>query len=172
MYEAARLNASVELLEQCMAAWTAPRPLPADIIINRYFKERRYIGSKDRGAIAALCYLIIRNFATLEWHVKRHNLTSARAFAIAALLLLQKKSLPDVHNFFNGEHFSAARLNAVEATFAKALAGKELLDPTMPDHVRYNYPAWLEKEMQASLGEYWKRGNDRIVAGSAGGFAR
>jgi 16S rRNA (cytosine967-C5)-methyltransferase len=71
-------------------------------------------------------------------------------------LLIYKKSLPDIHNFFNGERFSASRLDASEAAFAKALAGKELLDHAMPDHVRYNYPAWLEKEIRISFGECWK----------------
>jgi 16S rRNA (cytosine967-C5)-methyltransferase len=157
MHDAARISATAELLEQCEQSWQKLRPLPADIIINRYFKERRFIGSKDRGAIAALVYLIIRNYATLTWHTQQHDIDGARALVIAALLLIEKKSFPDLQKLFNGEKFSPALLNASESAFAKALAGKDLLHEKMPDHVRYNYPLWLEKEIQSSLGEEWRK---------------
>ncbi len=157
MYEAARLNASIELLAQCELAWKDMRPLPADVIVNRYFKERRYIGSKDRGAIAAFFYLIIRNYASLAWHARQHALGGARALAMAAILLVQKKTLPDLHNLFNGDRFSAAKLDLAESAFAKAVAGKDFLLKDMPDHVRYNYPEWMETEIQSSLGADWKK---------------
>src|SRR5689334_1434645 len=110
MHDSARLNASIELLEQCELAWKTPRPLPADIVINRYFKERRFIGSKDRGYIAALTYKIIRNYALLGWHTTRSGLNGARALAIAAVLLMEKKRASDLKELFNAERFSPARL--------------------------------------------------------------
>ncbi|HEU5047066.1 MAG TPA: RsmB/NOP family class I SAM-dependent RNA methyltransferase [Rickettsiales bacterium] len=161
MQEAARLSASIELLTQCESAWKSERPLPSDIIISRYFKERRFIGSKDRGAIAAFCYLVIRNFAALEWHAEQHNLSGMQALSIAALLLIQQKSLGELHLLFNGERFSPDKLYPKEAAFAKAIAGHALLHRDMPHHVRYNYPAWLEGTLQSSLGESWR---DAITA--------
>ena len=161
MLEAARIAAVIEILTECEASWKAARPMPADIIMNRYFKDRRYIGSKDRGAIAELSYFIIRNRATLLWWAARHKLDTARALVIAALALHHKKTLPDIHNYFNGEYFSAPKCNPEEAEFAKAIVGKELLHHDMPDHIRYNYPAWMEKEVKAALGEGWK---EEIIA--------
>ncbi len=156
MYDAARVEATIELLTECETSWKSARPLPADIIINHYFKARRFIGSKDRGAIAELTYFIIRNRATLRWWAARHNLDSPRAMAIAALALQHKKTLPDLHNIFNGEHFSPAKCNTEEAAFAKAIAGQSMLHEDMPTHVRYNYPQWIEDELQSSLGENWQ----------------
>lgn len=156
MHEAARLSASIELLAACESTWNTPRSLPTDIVINRYFKERRYIGSKDRGAIAALTYLIIRNYASLGWCVMQHGLEGTRALAIAALLLMEKKKLPVLQNLFSGEQFAPSRLTAAESAFAKAIAGQELLHKDMPDHARYNYPQWLESDLKSSLGDKWK----------------
>lgn len=156
MLEAARLNASIELLTQCEAAWNAERPMPSDIIINRYFKERRFIGSKDRGAIAAFCYLVIRHYAALNWHAQEHNMEGMRALCIAAFLLIHQKPLPELHLTFNGERFSPEKLSRQEADFAKAIAGRTLLHRDMPDPVRYNYPAWLNGMLQSSLGEQWR----------------
>ena len=160
MYEAARINASIELFAECFGEWEKPRPLPSDIVINRYFTARRYIGSKDRGAIAAFCYLMIRNFATLNWHIIRHcepaslkpeiasakprnDGNTARLIAIAATALINKKTLVDLHNIFNGEKFFPYKMGYQEVEFAKSVIGKELLDDLMPDWVRYNYPEWL-----------------------------
>jgi 16S rRNA (cytosine967-C5)-methyltransferase len=157
MYEAARINAAIELLAECETSWKMARPLPADIIMNRYFRERRYIGSKDRGAIAELSYFIIRNRKVLLWWAHRSRQEGARALMIATIMLHQKRSIPDIHNFFNGEHFSSARLSEAETTFAKALVGQPLIHPDMPDHVRNNYPEWMEKNLHASLGDDWQK---------------
>ncbi len=157
MLEAARIAAVIEILSECEASWKSPRALPADILMNRYFKERRYIGSKDRGAIAELAYFIIRNRATLHWWAEKHEQEGARALVIAALLLQHQHSLPDLHNIFNGEHFSPAKCSALEKAYAKALEGQIFLHPDMPNHVRYNYPKWMEEELQASLGTEWKK---------------
>lgn len=156
MHESARLSASIELLTECESAWKNPKPMPADIVINRYFKSRRYIGSKDRGAIAAFTYQIIRNYALLEWHAMRHGQEGTRALAIAALLLMDKIKLSALQANFTGERFAPSHLSQKENTFAKALAGHDLQHADMPDHVRYNYPQWLETDLKSSLGSHWK----------------
>ncbi len=157
MYNAARIAAGIELLDECETSWASARPLPADIIINHYFKARRYIGSKDRGAIAELVYYIIRNRAILSWWIERHHAQrNGRTLAIAAQLLQYKITLIDLHNICNGDAFSPAKLTPAEVTFAKLLEGKDVLHDDMPDHVRYNYPQWMEEELHASLGEGWK----------------
>jgi len=109
MHHAARISAAIELLAECEVAWAKTRPLPADIIINHYFKARRYIGSKDRGAIAELVYYVIRNRAILSWWAERSGQHGARALVIAEQLLRSKHTLIDLHNFCNGDAFSPAQ---------------------------------------------------------------
>lgn len=156
MHESARINTAIELLAECEASWKRPRSLPADIIIHHYFKARRYIGSKDRGAIVELVYYIIRHHATLSWWAAHHNLEGARALMVAVLLLHRHLTLPDLHNIFNADKFAPDKLSPAEAAYAKTLAGKNLLHPDMPDHVRLNFPHWMQEQLQSSLGDAWQ----------------
>ena len=61
MTPAARVQAAIELLDEVIAA-TAARGAAADVLAARYFKQRRYAGSKDRRAINDLVWRAIRAF--------------------------------------------------------------------------------------------------------------
>ncbi len=59
MTPAARLQAAIEVLDEVIAAARDDGP-PADSIVTRYFKQRRYAGSKDRRAVRELVFRAIR----------------------------------------------------------------------------------------------------------------
>lgn len=56
MKEASRVQAVIEALEEILQD-----KRPADNILDKYFKDRRYIGSKDRRFIADTVWKIIRS---------------------------------------------------------------------------------------------------------------
>ena len=62
MTPAARLQAAIEVLDEVIASARADGP-PADSIVTRYFKQRRYAGSKDRRAVRELVFRAIRRSA-------------------------------------------------------------------------------------------------------------
>jgi 16S rRNA (cytosine967-C5)-methyltransferase len=62
MTPAARVQAAIELLDEIIAA-AKGAGAAADTIIARYFKARRYAGSKDRRAVRELVYRAIRRTA-------------------------------------------------------------------------------------------------------------
>jgi 16S rRNA (cytosine967-C5)-methyltransferase len=62
MTPAARLQAAAEILDEVVAATRDDGP-PADAIVTRYFKQRRYAGSKDRRAVRDLVFRAIRRSA-------------------------------------------------------------------------------------------------------------
>src|SRR5205085_2509351 len=62
MTPAARLQAAIELLDQVITSARDDGP-PADSIVTRYFKQRRYAGSKDRRAVRELVFRAIRRSA-------------------------------------------------------------------------------------------------------------
>jgi 16S rRNA (cytosine967-C5)-methyltransferase len=62
MTPAARLQAAIELLDDIIASTAEDGP-PADSIVTRYFKQRRYAGSKDRRAVRELVFRAIRRSA-------------------------------------------------------------------------------------------------------------
>ncbi len=59
MTPAARLQAAIEILDEVAAA-ARDAGAAADTLIARYFRERRYAGSKDRRAVRELVYDAIR----------------------------------------------------------------------------------------------------------------
>ena len=59
MTPSARVQAAIEILDQVIASARDDGP-PADALVVRYFKTRRYAGSKDRRAVRELVYRAIR----------------------------------------------------------------------------------------------------------------
>src|SRR3954469_13906715 len=55
----ARVQAAIEVLDEVIASARDDGP-PADVIVTRYFKHRRYAGSKDRRAGRELAFQAIR----------------------------------------------------------------------------------------------------------------
>ncbi len=62
MTPAARLQAAIEIVDEVIAAVRADGS-PADAIVTRYFKQRRYAGSGDRRAVRELVFRTIRRSA-------------------------------------------------------------------------------------------------------------
>ena len=62
MTPAARLQAAIEILDEVIAS-AVNDGAPADTIVTRYFKTRRYAGSKDRRAVRELVFRAIRAVA-------------------------------------------------------------------------------------------------------------
>ena len=59
MTPSARVQAAIEILDEVIASARDDGP-PADAIVTRYFKTRRYAGSKDRRAVRELVFRAIR----------------------------------------------------------------------------------------------------------------
>jgi 16S rRNA (cytosine967-C5)-methyltransferase len=59
MTPAARLQAAIEILDEVISS-AREDGAPADTIVTRYFKHRRYAGSKDRRAVRELVFRAIR----------------------------------------------------------------------------------------------------------------
>ena len=62
MTPAARLQAAAEIVDEVIVATRDDGP-PADTIVTRYFKQRRYAGSKDRRAVRELVFRAVRRSA-------------------------------------------------------------------------------------------------------------
>ena len=59
MTPSARIQAAIEILDEVIASARDDGP-PADTLVQRYFKIRRYAGSKDRRAVRELVFRAIR----------------------------------------------------------------------------------------------------------------
>jgi 16S rRNA (cytosine967-C5)-methyltransferase len=145
----ARAQAAIELLETIEAARG-----PADQNAQHYFRSRRFIGAKDRAAIASLVYAVLRHRAQLDWWIARiaGGVATSRARVIAALTVLQGWSVPQLVDGFDGDRFRPAALSLRERELATALAGRSIEHPEQPPATRANMPAWLWPALQARFG--------------------
>jgi 16S rRNA (cytosine967-C5)-methyltransferase len=86
------------------------RSIPADKILNTYFRERRYIGAKDKRAIAAHVYTALRL-------VPRYiRVTDDNARLLMLMVLRDKENLTvsDLREIFSGDAYSPQKLTKFE----------------------------------------------------------
>ena len=124
MQESARYQAIFEIIEQVFSD-----KQPADNILNSYFRERRYIGSKDRRFISENVWDIIRHRRRLEFEAQS---TSIRKLMI---VWAKNKSLETV---FGGGQYGMPILSKEETDWLDNLP-----ENPYPQDVEAECPQWL-----------------------------
>lgn len=104
MTPAARVQAAIEILDEVIASARDDGP-PADALVTRYFKTRRYAGSKDRRAVRELVFQAIRRTAAVP---------STGRSALIGLAL----DLPDLRQAFGEPRGPEPLIDGEEATAA------------------------------------------------------
>ncbi|NBX03127.1 MAG: RsmB/NOP family class I SAM-dependent RNA methyltransferase [Alphaproteobacteria bacterium] len=155
MTPGARIQAAIELLDQILTAWRSEKRIPADKLLDGYFKGHRYIGSKDRGAIAELTYWTLRHKATIEWWLQKIEFPymTGRSMAFAAVLLRGDQDARTLQSITQDSRFSPQSLSKTELKLGEDLAGRSLTHPDMPMHVKLNYPQWMTPLLEQAFGE-------------------
>jgi 16S rRNA (cytosine967-C5)-methyltransferase len=120
---AARLAAAVEILDAVTAAARDEGPA-ADTLIARYFKDRRYAGSKDRRAVRELVFDAIRSLGERP--------TNGRA----AMIGYARHAKPELLELFGQGAHGAAPITPGEAAATPGLA-----------------PAWLVERLRPRFGD-------------------
>ncbi|MBR2273377.1 MAG: hypothetical protein IJ864_00875 [Alphaproteobacteria bacterium] len=141
MKEASRIQAAIEILDEVLKD-----ALPADNLLEQYFKTRRYIGAKDRRFIAELVWRVIRHRCKYTEMLRNH--VSARLFI--ALNLIDTGS--DIELLFNGENYAPNLLSKEEKKALKEATLFESFNVSALDEC----PEWLyckfsDKNLLASL---------------------
>jgi 16S rRNA (cytosine967-C5)-methyltransferase len=133
MTPAARLQAAIEVLDEVIASAREEGPA-ADTIVTRYFKQRRYAGSKDRRAVRELVFQAIRRTAELP--------TGGRA-AILGLA----ESNPELAELF-GEPRGPESKNDAEEAAPPGIVPEWLIPELSPLVVEAEWSALLERAPQ------------------------
>lgn len=148
MTPGARIQATLELLTEIEAT-----PRPADAVLSAYFRARRYIGAKDRNAVAEMVYRVLRRHARLRWWLARLDQeVTPRTLVVADLILGEGAQASAVAGLFNGAQFSPEPLSRAEMALARALETHTLEHPHMPEAVRLECPDWAEPGLREALG--------------------
>lgn len=130
MTPAARLQAAIEVLDEVIASARDDGP-PADALVTRYFKHRRYAGSKDRRAVRELAFRCIRRSA------ERPESGRAAALALA-------KEDPAILELF-GQPRGPAPVQDSERPAATGLIPEWLVPEVSPLVTPEEWPALLER---------------------------
>jgi 16S rRNA (cytosine967-C5)-methyltransferase len=152
MTPGARLQAAIDLLDDILAS---PRK-PADAIASAFFRNRRYIGSKDRREISERVFGILRRRAQLQWWLAREGGSrqpTGRGLVTADLALHDSLTADHIAGLFDGGKFRPQPFEREERRVLRALAGQTLDHAEQPVAVRFNIPDWIEPELRAALGD-------------------
>lgn len=148
MTPGARVQTTVELLTALAEA-----PRPADAVASAFFRARRFMGSKDRAAVAEAFYTLLRRQARLEWWLARcQHPVDARALVLANALVAEGQTVAELAPLWSGARFAPALWSAAELRLARALEGHTLEHPAMPQAVVLECPSWAEAGLRAALG--------------------
>ncbi len=154
MKPGACIQATIDLLTTINDAWEAGSRAPADALIAKYFRQRRYIGSKDRAAVAELIYYVLRNGGALEWWLEAKKYSSSpRAIVFLALVFHHKARLQEFHEWMNGDTYAPDDMTEAEIKLITHYVDSELIQGDMPEPARLNYPEWMADILHAHFPE-------------------
>ncbi|MBY0292804.1 MAG: RsmB/NOP family class I SAM-dependent RNA methyltransferase [Alphaproteobacteria bacterium] len=155
MKESARLTSTIEIL-----TLQESDKKPLDQVCHGYFKTRRYIGAKDRQAIAAYVYGITRHRASCDWWALERGLSpllmnplnAARIRLLAYLWLFEKTPRDKIGILFSGEQYAPSRLSDKERAIFECLPDLK----SLPPWIEGEFPEWLFPFLKRRFGENLK----------------
>lgn len=151
MRDGPRLAAVIEVLDAIGAT-----DRPADRVLDRYLKDRRYIGSGDRGSIANRVWAVQRRRARLDWWIHKAGKglqRNARGRVLADVALTDGADVATFAELFDGSRHAPSALTRDESDALRRLVGRSLDHPDMPPAVQAECPNWLWPRMQAVFGD-------------------
>lgn len=154
MTPGAHVQAAIEVLDHLYGAWQANKKVPVDALFADYFRARKYIGSKDRGAISDLVYYCLRYGGSLEWHVERAGkAANPRRIVMLGVMFKRGLDLDGVKALFNWQKYCPTMLTDAEIGIIQRSEGESLEHPDMPDPARHNYPDWMDGRLKDAFGD-------------------
>ncbi|MEC8233881.1 MAG: RsmB/NOP family class I SAM-dependent RNA methyltransferase [Pseudomonadota bacterium] len=149
MRSAARLASVIEILEK-----VEDENLNIDHLLIRYFKQRRYAGSKDRRQIRERIYRIVRNRFKLEWWLQEviEERYTSRLLVLSDLAFFEFCSQSELDEIFNGAANNPERLSQKEKEIYQALVGKDICHVKMPTNVKFECPDWIFAKLEPVFG--------------------
>lgn len=131
---------------------------PADAITSHFFRARRYIGSKDRGAVSTVVYALLRHQGRLTWWLESKSAeVTPRQRLLAYLILVEQQPLEAINKLFDGKKYSVAALVDQEKELIQKLKGLTLDNQTMPEAYQVECPPWAEAHLKRRFRSRFRR---------------
>ena len=135
MTPGARIQAAIELLDRIEAPKKGEEALPADAVLNAHFRARRYIGAKDRRAIADAVFQTLRQRGTIDWLLRTQTgLPAANRFrALWTFAVHQGIATGELAAACNGARHHPAPLSEDEARRVRMIDMQTGVPPALAD---------------------------------------
>ncbi|MFO0989222.1 MAG: RsmB/NOP family class I SAM-dependent RNA methyltransferase [Alphaproteobacteria bacterium] len=148
----ARIQAAVELLDRIETPPRGDEALPADAVLNAYFRGRRYIGAKDRRAIGDAVFQTLRQRGMIDWHlVHQAGLAATNRFrALWTFAVHGGVATEELAASCDGARHHPAALSDDEARRVLMIDANQEVAPDVADQA--SYPAWLAPEIERQFG--------------------
>ncbi|MDP3371523.1 MAG: RsmB/NOP family class I SAM-dependent RNA methyltransferase [Candidatus Paracaedibacteraceae bacterium] len=146
MQNPAQIQAAIEVCQLIFLQ----RTVPADKVIKVYFRDRRYIGAKDKRAISMRVYMLLRRMSRYE------RVTGENARLLMILLLRDEEglSLSDLHFVFAGGMYSPPELTEEEINYIKTpLTFTKAEELALPEALHEYFVESMSTEMCKELAE-------------------
>ena len=138
--------------------------IPMDNICGDYFRNRKYIGSKDRADVAERVYSLMRARAHMTWWRDRIGLDhSARSRTLIYAILIDGRDFKNVTDLCDGGKYSPDPLSDQEHTALKKLEGQRFEHPDMPVLTRVECPEWAEDPLRAVFGDEFESEMEAMI---------
>jgi len=151
MTPAARLQAAIEILDGIAAR---PGAAAAEQVVNDYLRQRRYIGSKDRRALTAMAFDLLRHRARIAWWLEQAGGSAdlPRQQLIAYLLLCATETPASLQGLFDGTGYAPAALTPEERALAERLDEAAVRQAEPPAWVANEIPQWILPSLERAFG--------------------
>ncbi len=155
MTPAAQLQAVIELITHYEQGKADGYRTGADVSFAFFMKQRRYIGAKDKKAIARLFYYVLRHQASLVWWAKQRNMTpNPRLKALLGALFLDNLPAERIDALCGSDKYAPKPLSDKDRELMDDCAAHgQLIHENMPDEARYNAPDWVIEKFRKQYGD-------------------
>lgn len=148
----ARIQAAIELLDRIETPPRGEESLPADAVLNAYFRSRRYIGAKDRRAIGDAVFQTLRQRATIDWLLANPGgLPANNRFRAIWTFAVHGDAAPEaLAAACDGARHHPAQLTEDEARRVRIIDLLHDVPPSLADQT--SFPRWLAPEIERQFG--------------------
>jgi 16S rRNA (cytosine967-C5)-methyltransferase len=153
MTPAARIKTAIDLLDRIERPPPGRADVPADTVVSAYFRNHRFVGAKDRRAVANAVFQTLRQRGLIDWLLTHEaGLPATNRFrALWTFAVHQGMSGDELAAACDGGRFRPATLSAEEARRVRLLdRTPRQAPPGLADQA--SFPAWLAPELERQFG--------------------
>jgi 16S rRNA (cytosine967-C5)-methyltransferase len=125
--------------------------------LSGFYKQRRYMGSKDRGFVSQLVYYCLRQGGALQYWAERSALheVKPRHIVLLGMVMGLDYSARRVIDACDGKQYAPKPLLAEERAMLEQYENAPISKPDMPEWARFNMQDWLIPLLHSEFQEHF-----------------